>query len=126
MELSAMAEKNNNLPHNHGKINFIIEEALPDDTAIIGVSNAMKQLGDPTRLRIFWYLCHTEECVLDIAAAVNMTSPAVSHHLRLLKSAGLIISRRDGKEMLYKAADTPLAQALHRIIENIAEFTCPD
>ena len=121
-----MAENNKNLPHNHGRINFIIEDMLPDDAAVEGVSNAMKQLGDPTRLRIFWYLCHAEECVLDIAAAVNMTSPAVSHHLRLLKAAGLIISRREGKEMLYRAADSDLAQALHRMIENIAEITCPE
>ena len=116
-----MAEKKN-LPHNHGRINFIIEDSLPDDAAINGVSDAMKQLGDPTRLRIFWYLCHTEECVLDIAAAVNMTSPAISHHLRLLKAAGLITSRREG----YKASDSDLAQTLHKMIEDIAEITCPE
>ncbi|MBR6360269.1 MAG: winged helix-turn-helix transcriptional regulator, partial [Clostridia bacterium] len=103
-----------------------IEKLLPDDSAITGVSEAMKQLGDPTRLRIFWYLCHAEECVLDIAAAIEMTSPAVSHHLRLLKASGRIVSRRSGKEMLYRAADTELAQALHHIIENIAEITCPE
>lgn len=121
-----MPEKIKKLPHNHGGRSETVEAALPDDSAIMGVSEAMKQLGDPTRLRIFWYLCHTEECVLDIAAAVNMTSPAVSHHLRLLKASGLIVSKRNGKEMLYKAADSELAQALHHIIENIAEITCPE
>ena len=88
------------------------------------LADAMKKLGDPSRLRIFWLLCHTEECVIDIAAIVNMTSPAVSHHLRLLKNAGLITSRREGKEMFYKAADTKLSQALHLIIEQIADITC--
>ncbi len=121
-----MPESKNTLPHNHNINSAVIEEALPDDSAIMGVSEAMKQLGDPTRLRIFWYLCHTEECVLDIAAAIKMTSPAVSHHLRLLKASGLIVSRRNGKEMLYRAADTELAGALHLIIENIAKITCPD
>ncbi len=113
-------------PHHHHGNEDVIEKCLPDDSAIIGVSDAMKQLGDPTRLRIFWYLCHTEECVIDIAAAINMTSPAISHHLRLLKASGLIISRREGKEMFYKAADTELAQALHHIIEDIAKITCPE
>ena len=42
-----------------------------------------------------------------------MTSPAVSHHLRLLKGSGLIVSRREGKEMYYRTADTELAQVLH-------------
>lgn len=121
-----MPENKNRLPHNHSGKSARVENALPDDSAVSGVSEAMKQLGDPTRLRIFWFLCHAEECVVDIAAAVNMTSPAVSHHLRLLKASGLIVSRRNGKEMLYRAADTQLALALHHIIENIAEITCPD
>ncbi len=121
-----MSGSDKKLPHNHNLNSATIEEALPDDSAIMGVSEAMKQLGDPTRLRIFWYLCHKEECVIDIAAAINMTSPAVSHHLRLLKASGLIVSKRNGKEMLYKAADSELAQALHHIIENIAEITCPE
>ena len=86
----------------------------------------MKQLGDPSRLRIFWLLCHCEECVLNIAALVNMSSPAVSHHLKLLKSSGLIVSRREGKEMYYRTADTELAQVLHHTIEKLGKITCPE
>ena len=85
----------------------------------------MKQLGDPSRLQIFWLLCHCEECVVNIAALVGMTSPAVSHHLRLLKASGLITSRRDGKEMYYKAAETELAQMLHHTVEKLGRITCP-
>ena len=98
---------------------------VPGTETVTAVSEAMKQLGDPTRLRIFWFLCHTEECVIDIAAAVEMSSPAVSHHLRLLKSAGLITSRRSGKEMFYRAADTELVRSLHYFIEKIAMIHCP-
>ena len=54
-----------------------------------------------------------------------MSSPAVSHHLRQLKSGGLIVSRREGKEVYYKAADTPQAQLLHHMIEELVEITCP-
>lgn len=114
------------LPHNHGHKNEEqIMEHLPGEQEISGVSEAMKQLGDPSRLRIFWLLCHCEECVVNIAAIVGMTSPAVSHHLRLLKGSGLIVSRREGKEMYYRTADTELAQALHLIIEKIGKITCP-
>ena len=67
------------LPHDHGHNNEEkIREHLPGENEIAGVSEAMKQLGDPSRLRIFWLLCHCEECVLNIAAIVNMSSPAVS------------------------------------------------
>ncbi len=115
-----------NLPHDHGHNDERkIREHLPGENEIAGVSEAMKQLGDPSRLRIFWLLCHCEECVLNIAAIVNMSSPAVSHHLRLLKSSGLIVSRREGKEMYYKTADTELAQTLHYMIEKLGKITCP-
>ena len=114
------------LPHIHNNSLTVEELAdiMPEDQTIQTVADAMKQLGDPSRLRIFWLLCHTEECVIDIAAIVHMTSPAVSHHLRLLKNAGLIASRREGKEMFYKATETKLSQALHLIIEQIADITC--
>lgn len=114
------------LPHIHNDSLTVQELAdiMPEDQTIQTVADAMKQLGDPSRLRIFWLLCHTEECVIDIAAIVHMTSPAVSHHLRLLKNAGLIASRREGKEMFYKATETKLSQALHLIIEQIADITC--
>ena len=124
-KMSNSVSDKNKLPHNHGKNTGDLISHIPDTEVIDNVSAAMKQLGDPSRLKIFWLLCHTEECVLDIAEAVNMTSPAVSHHLRLLKSAGLIVSHREGKEMLYKAADTPLAQSLHHTIEKVAEIACP-
>ena len=54
-----------------------------------------------------------------------MSSPAVSHHLRQLKIAGLIVSRRHGKEVYYKAAETEQAQLLHHIIEQMIRITCP-
>lgn len=89
------------------------------------MADAMRQLGDSSRLRIFWVLCHCEECVMGLSALVEMSSPAVSHHLRLLKSAGLIVSRRQGKEMYYRAADTEAARVLHHTIEQLAALSCP-
>ena len=120
-----MTDKKTPLPHHHHDTAVDLKEHMPDDATIASVSAAMKQLGDPTRLKIFWILCHCEECVINIAAMMEMSSPAVSHHLSLLKSSGLIVARRSGKEMFYTAADTELAQALHHIIEDIARISCP-
>ena len=111
--------------HNDPKEQKKIYDSLPPEEITSKVAEALKQLGDPSRLRIFWLLCHTEECVTDIAEIVGMTSPAVSHHLRLLKTAELIVSHREGKEMLYTAADTPLVDMMHHSIETLAEITCP-
>ena len=113
------------LPHNHGNNEEKIREHLPGENEIAGVSEAMKQLGDPSRLRIFWLLCHCEECVINLPAMMEMSSPAVPHHLKLLKGSGLIVSRREGKEVYYRAADTEAAKLLHHMIEKLIRITCP-
>ena len=91
-------------PHHHGEEHLntdqIIHEISKVDNFQI-VADSFKILGDTTRIRIFWALCHCEECVINISAMMDMSSPAVSHHLRQLKSAGLIVSRREGKEVYY-------------------------
>ena len=113
------------LPHDHGQQ---IEHALsqmPQTQDFRVVSDIFKQLDDSSRVRIFWLLCHCEECVINISALVEMSSPAVSHHLKLLKDSGLIVSRRDGKEVYYRAAETRQAELLHHMIEDLVEISCP-
>lgn len=116
------------LPHDHHHDSHI-EEALARVADIEDfnlTADVFKQLGDGSRLRIFWLLCHCEDCVLNISAMVGMSSPAVSHHLKQLKSSGLITSRRDGKEMYYKAADTKQSKLLHHMIEQLMDIICPE
>lgn len=116
-----------NLPHDHG--NHEREELLAKmwgNESFVAVSNLFKQLSDCTRLRIFWILCHSEECVINLAAITNMSSPAVSHHLRLLRESGLVVTRRAEKEVYYKVADTEAAALLHAMIEDLEHITCPN
>lgn len=54
-----------------------------------------------------------------------MSSPAVSHHLKQLRSAGLIVNRREGKEVYYTAADTEQVRLLHQMIEELVKIACP-
>ncbi len=117
--------ENKQLPHDHGQKIENVTEKLPniDDFGI--VAEIFRQLGDPSRLRIFWILCHCEECVMNLSAMMNMSSPAVSHHLKQLKTAGLITSRREGKEVYYKTADTEEVHTLHDMIEALLSIACP-
>ncbi len=116
------------LPHHHGERadNALLQTQLDRVDHFQIVAEVFKQLDDTTRIRIFWLLCHCEECVLNISAMMKMSSPAVSHHLRPLKNSGLIVSRREGKEVYYRAADTEQSRLLHQMIERVMEITCPE
>ncbi len=111
--------------HNHSDNTDLLFERLSIFDDFQAAADIFKQLSDISRLRIFWLLCHCEECVINISAIVQMTSPAVSHHLRQLKSKGLIVSRRSGKEVYYTAADTEQSHLLHLAIERILVISCP-
>ena len=113
------------LPHDHGQPMEQELQNMPSVENFQTLSDIFKQLGDGSRLRIFWLLCHCEECVVNLSAMVGMSSPAVSHHLKLLRAAGLIVSRREGKEVYYTAADTQQAQLLHHMIEDLVVIACP-
>lgn len=113
------------LPHDHGGVFEHGVEKMPGTEAFSLAANVFRQLDDPSRLKIFWLLCHCEECVINLSSLMDMSSPAVSHHLNKLRSSGLIVSRREGKEVYYRAADTIQARALHETIEHIMEITCP-
>ena len=114
------------LPHDH---HSGIEEQfdhMPDLEAFGVTADLFKLMSDPTRIRLFWLLCHCEECVLNLSVMMNMSSPALSHHLKLLKACGLIVSRREGKEVYYRASDNVQASELHHVIEHVAEIACPE
>ena len=115
------------LPHHHEEAagTSRIQEQLSNIDDFQTIAEIFKQLGDTTRIRIFFLLCHCEECVINISAILDMSSPAVSHHLRPLRNSGLIVSRREGKEVYYRAADTPQSRLLHQMIEQVMEIACP-
>ena len=62
--------------------------------------------------------------MINIAAAIDMSSPAVSHHLKVLRQAGVITSKRVGKEAYYTLADTEEAQIIHNAIDKILDIKC--
>ena len=113
------------LPHDHGQAIERELSHMPTVDSFQTAADIFKQLGDGSRIRIFWLLCHCEECVINLSAMVDMSSPAVSHHLKQLKAAGLVVSRREGKEVYYRAADTEQAQLLHHMIEAMVKIACP-
>ena len=69
-------------------------------------------LGDPNRLRIIVRLCDVGPCsTSQVTQAIPATRQAASKHLQLLQSAGLVTSRRHGRERLWTVQTEPLARA---------------
>jgi ArsR family transcriptional regulator len=60
-----------------------------------------KALGDETRQAILQMLLEGERCVGDLTECFSMSQPTISHHLNILKSLGLVTSRKDGKHIYY-------------------------
>ncbi len=118
--------ENRILPHDHHSAMEQQFDHMPAPEAFGATADLFKLMSDLTRVRLFWLLCHCEECVLNLSVMMNMSSPALSHHLKLLKACGLVVSRREGKEVYYRAADSVQASALHHVIEHVAEIACPE
>jgi ArsR family transcriptional regulator, lead/cadmium/zinc/bismuth-responsive transcriptional repressor len=69
------------------------------------LSQMFKMLADPSRLRILYALERREMCVCDLAALLGITESAVSHQLRLLRTASLVKNRREGTVLYYRLVD---------------------
>ena len=80
--------------------------------------DALRALAEPRRRAILRLVAHEELAAGEIAAAFEVTRPAVSQHLTVLKQAGLLTERREGTRRLYRARPEGLAQ-LRRLLDDI-------
>ncbi|GAA2844533.1 metalloregulator ArsR/SmtB family transcription factor [Streptosporangium fragile] len=90
------------------------------------LAELFRLLGDPTRARLLYALLEAGElCVCDLTETVEVSDTAVSHALRLLRTAGIVASRRSGRMIYYRLADAHVRMLLdlsrehlrHEIVE---------
>lgn len=91
------------------------------DDAVNQLADLFHLLGDPTRLRIVLACLPAPIAVGDMAAALDLSSSLVSHHLRLLRAARIVKAERQGKQVFYSAADAHITGVLADMLEHIAE-----
>lgn len=85
--------------------NHACPHADVDDETLCDLAELFKVFGDSTRIRIISALMDGEMCVYHLSESLNVGQSAVSHQLRILRSAGLVRPRRDGKEIYYSLDD---------------------
>ena len=105
----------------HEDLLKIVDETLPEETELYDLAELFKVFGDSTRIRILFVLFEAEECVCDLAKALNMTQSAISHQLRILKQNKLVKSRREGKSIFYSLADDHVRTIINQGREHIEE-----
>ncbi|MEY8357162.1 metalloregulator ArsR/SmtB family transcription factor [Lachnospiraceae bacterium 54-53] len=105
----------------HADVVETVKTKMPEENELYDLSDFFKVLGDSTRSKIIWALDEHEMCVCDLAALLNMTKSAISHQLRALREANLVINRREGKNVFYSLADDHIKQIFEKGLEHIRE-----
>jgi ArsR family transcriptional regulator len=109
---------------------FVEPDAAPEagrlhqvsDIAVKDLVKIFKLLSDETRLRILLYLTRQDELhVRALCEILGQSQPAVSHHLALLRVAGLIESRREGKHNFYRVLPHRFQELLDTVFDTVPE-----
>jgi ArsR family transcriptional regulator len=99
----------------------LVAEALSEDTAT-ELARGFKALGDPVRLRLLSLIAARageEVCVCELTDAFTVSGPTISHHLKVLREAGLVDAQRRGTWVYYRAIPAKLAE-LSRLLDTSA------
>ncbi|MFC4951019.1 ArsR/SmtB family transcription factor [Pseudonocardia sp. GCM10023141] len=90
----------------------------------VGLSRLFKAMGDPVRLRLLSLIASHEggeACVCDLTGVFDLTGPTISHHLKVLREAGLITGERRGTWIYYRV----VPDALRRVAAVVALDNAP-
>ncbi|MEA3340462.1 MAG: metalloregulator ArsR/SmtB family transcription factor [Chloroflexota bacterium] len=79
-------------------------------------------LGDPKRVMILYLLADQSRNVTELTEALGVSQPTVSHHLKILRERGLVLTERDGTAIYYSLADPRIIQALDILREMLVDL----
>jgi ArsR family transcriptional regulator len=107
--------------HTHDTTVRTVRDCMPPDEFLCDLSDLFKVFGDTTRIKILYSLFESELCVHAIAELLSMTQSAISHQLRVLKTAKLVSNRREGKTIIYFLADDHVRSIIGQGYEHLTE-----
>ena len=121
MENNERKIENCNVNIIHEDIVVRVKDKLPAEETLYDLAELFKVFGDTTRIKIICALFESEMCVCDLSCLLNMTQSAISHHLRVLKSARLVKFRRKGKVVYYSLDDEHIKHIYDAGLNHISE-----
>lgn len=95
----------------------------PNAHKFLLLAETFQALSDQSRLQIVWILAQSEHNVGEIARALVMSQPAVSHHLRTLRNLRLVKVRKQGRSSYYSLDDIHIELLLKEGIRHVEELT---
>jgi ArsR family transcriptional regulator len=98
---------------------LVREPAVSEESDRLRYAAVGRALADPKRLCVLESLASGELSVGDLSTKVGCQIPNMSQHLAVLRSAGLVTTRRDGSTVYYRLADQRVLEA-YRLIQDIA------
>lgn len=105
----------------HEDIVVKVKDQLPAEETLYDLAELFKVFGDTTRIKIICALFESEMCVCDLSVLLNISQSAISHQLRVLKSARLVKFRRAGKVIYYSLDDEHIKQIFDAGLHHITE-----
>ena len=98
-----------------------ITEQLEQEIKLLH-AHVCEGLGDPKRVLILYLLATRPRNVTELAEALDIPQPTASHHLKILRERGLVLTERDGTAVYYSLADHRVIEALDILREMLADL----
>ncbi|MBM4240376.1 MAG: winged helix-turn-helix transcriptional regulator [Euryarchaeota archaeon] len=92
---------------------------IPEANELHRKSEIFKALSDPTRLKILYLLQNGELCVCEIIIALEKPQSTISHHLNILKNAGIIKWRKEGVWIHYSLSNPKIVESAEDLIQKV-------
>ena len=105
----------------HKEVVENVKNKLPKEETLYDLAELFKVFGDSPRIKIICSLFESEMCVCDLSVLLNISQSAISHQLRVLKSARLVKFRRAGKVIYYSLDDEHIKQIFDAGLHHITE-----
>ena len=120
-DLMKQQETNSDFLAVHEDVVKRVLDKQPAEEELYDLAELFKVFGDTTRIKIICALFESEMCVCDLSVLLNISQSAISHQLRVLKSARLVKFRRAGKVIYYSLDDEHIKHIFDEGLRHITE-----